>query len=511
MKKKFLVLLVATLLISVLSACGSSSSSSSNSNEGTDEQQKVEKVVFSMVSFNRIPDDYSAVTKAINDITIPKIGVEIDLQIFSPADYSQKVNLALQSGEKLDIFTTLGQFANYASKNQLLALEDLLDKHGKDLIAKLEEDFGPGLLDSTTINGHIYGIPVNKGMSLPTNFVYSEVLLNSLGYKKEDITSINDLTPIFADVKERYPDITPFGPINVNPSDTNLLHYLKGQYQIDFLTDTNGIGVVVGDSGKVVNLYETDEFKEAAGVIREWFTAGYLQKDAATTAVPFSEMIGSGRGFSMLGGYSGKEAAKALSAQVGTPMEMQRIAPYYFDTNAVNLVSWLVNSTTDVPEGAVKFLNLLYTDEQVINTILYGIEDVDYVRVGERHIKFPEGKDANTVSYTAMLSTGMVGSESLQYQLEGVDLADLQLKLDENKTTPRSPYLGFVFDQSDVKVQVSSVTNVVNQYLPGFMTGSLDLETALPAFIKALNEAGAEKIIESKQEQLDKWISEQKK
>lgn len=509
MKKSIVLVLFTALVISLLSACGSSSSSDSKKEAGS--EGKVEKVVLAMVSFNRIPDDYSQVVKAINHITIPQIGVELDLQIYGPADYQQKVNLALQSGEKLDIFTTLGQFANYASKNQLLPLEELLEEHGKPLIAKLEEDFGPGLLDSTTINGHIYGIPVNKGMSLPTNFVYSANLLDELGYKKDDINSIHDLTPIFAKLKEKYPDVTPFGPINVNPSDTNLMLYLKGQYQMDFLTDTSGVGVVIGDSGKVVNLFETEQFKESAAVIRDWFTKGYLQKDAATTTVPFSEMIGSGRGFSMLGGYSGNEAATALTAQIGTPIDMQRVAPYYFDTNAVNLVSWLVNSTTDVPEGAVKFLNLLYTDEKVINTILYGIEDVDYVRVGERHVKFPEGKDANTVSYTAMLSTGLVGSESLQYQLEGVSLSDLQVKLDENKTTPRSPYLGFVFDQSDVKVQISTVTNVVNQYLPGFMTGSLDLDSALPEFIKALNEAGAEQIIASKQAQLDKWIAEQNK
>lgn len=508
MKKTTVLVLITILIISLLSACGSKDSTSNSSNSNG---EKVEKVVFAMVSFNRIPDDYSHVVKAINDITIPKIGVELDLQVYSPADYQQKVNLALQSGEQLDIFTTLGQFANYASKNQLLPLEDYLADHGQQLTAKLEEDFGPGLLDSTTINGHIYGIPVNKGMSLPTNFVYDAALLEELGYKKEDINSISDLTPIFADLKAKYPDVTPFGPINVNPSDTNLMLYLKGQYQIDFLADTSGVGVVIGDSGKVVNIFETDEFKESAAVIREWFTKGYLQKDAATTTVPFSEMIGSSRGFSMLGGYSGNEAAKALSAQIGKQIDMQRISPYYFDTNAVNLVSWLVNSRTEVPEAAVKFLNLLYTDEQVINTILYGVENVDYVRVGERHVNFPEGKDANTVSYTAMLSTGLVGSESLQYQLEGVNLSDLQVKLDENKSTPRSPYLGFVFDQNDVKVQVSTVTNVVNQYLPGFMTGSLDLETALPDFIKALNEAGAQQIINSKQEQLDKWISEQKK
>lgn len=505
MKKTLSLLLCSVMIISLLAAC-----SSNSTDKGTNSVvEKTEKIVFAMVSFNRIPDDYSAVKKAINDITIPQIGVEVDIQIYSPADYAQKVNLALQSGEKIDIFTTLGQFANYASKEQLYPLEDLLEEHGQELMAKIEEDFGPGLLDSTTMNGHIYGIPVNKGMSLPTNFVYNSEILDDLGYTKDNINSINDLSEIFADVKQKYPDIVPFGPINVNPSDTNLMNYLKGNYQIDFLTDTSGVGVVIGDSGKVVNLYETEELKNSVAIMRDWFENGYLQKDAATTTVPFSEMISSSRGFAVLGGYSGNEAATALSAQMGQPIEMKRIAPYYFDTNSVNLVSWLVSSTTDAPAATVKFLNLLYTDKQVVNTILYGIEGVDYEKVGDDHIKFPEGKDANTVSYTAMLSTGLIGSESLQYQLEGVSLTDIQVKLDENKSTPRSPYLGFIFDQGEVKVQMSAVSNVVNQYLPGLVTGTLDPETTLPKFVNALNEAGAQKIIDSKQNQLDQWIAAQ--
>src|SRR5690606_16643620 len=118
-----------------------------------------------------------------------------------------------------------------------------------------------------------------------------------------------------------------------NPSDTGLMNYLKSMYEVDFLTDTSGVGVVIGDEGKVVNFFETDIFKSGVELMRDWFNKGYLQKDAATTTVLFSEMVGSGRGFAFVGGYSGMEASKALSAQLGRQVEMKRIAPYYFDTN----------------------------------------------------------------------------------------------------------------------------------------------------------------------------------
>lgn len=43
-----------------------------------------------------------------------------------------------------------------------------------------------------------------------------------------------------------------------------------------------------------------------------------------------------------------------------------------------------------------------------------------------------------TVGYTAALCTGVIGSESLQYQPVGTDIADIQLKLKHNKESERS-------------------------------------------------------------------------
>lgn len=499
-------LLVIAMIGSLLSACGSNNGGEA---EGDSSSSEPETVSFATLSFNKIPNDLSRITEAINKITREKINVEVDLKIYGPADYAQKVNLALQSGEKLDLFTGWEQFPNYASKKQLYPLNDLIAEHGQELKAILDKDFGPDLLEATTIDGEIYGIPANRGMSIPVNFVYDADLLRELGFSEDDIDSVDDLPAIFDAVQQHKPDIVPFGPINVNPSDTALMQLLKGVHKVDYLTDSSGVGVVIGDSGEVVNYYETNVFKEGVGMMREWYQKGYLQKDAAVATSPFSEMIASGRGFSFMGGYGGMAAGKALSAQMGKNVEMTRIAPFYFDTNAVIAVTWMMSSTTKVPEASMKFLNLLFSDEELLNTLLHGIEGEDYVKVDEHHVKFPDGKDAATVEYTSNLSSGLLGSESLQYQLEGTDWSDIELKLKENKETERSPYFGFIFNQNEVKTEISAVNNVVNQYLPGLVTGSLDPEEVIPQFVKALNDAGADTIIEAKQQQLDAWLANQ--
>lgn len=495
--------LVLVLSLTTLTAC------SGNNSSGDADGDKVEKVVFAYLSFNNIPEDLSDIEKAINDHIRDKINVEVELKLYGPAEYEQRVNLALQSGEQLDLFTTYGGFSGYVSRNQLYPLDDLIEQYGQDLLAILEKDFGPDMLKATTMNGKIYGIPVNKGFALPTTFVYDADRLAELGFTADDINSLEDLPAIFEAVKQKYPEVVPFGPVNVNPSDTYLLDWLIDVNEIDTLTDRSFVGVVFGDSGKVVNLYETEEFKNAVQMMYEWNQKGYLQKDAVATTIPMSELIASGSGFSFMAGYSGLGAGKSLSAQMSKNIETKRITEEYFDTASVNNVIWMMSGSTKVPEAAMKFLNLFYTDPFVINTLLYGIEGRDYVVVDEHHVRFPDGMTANDVPYTAQLSTGMIGSESLQYQFEGTDYSDVEFKLRENKETKRSPYFGFIFDLSEVRTEMSAINNVKNQYVPGLVTGSLDPETTVPKFIEALKDAGADRVIQAKQEQLDRWMKEQ--
>src|SRR5690606_3722514 len=143
----------------------------------------------------------------------------------------QKVNLALQSGEQLDLFTSPGQFANFAAKQQLYPLTELIENYGQEMMAILNQDFGEGMLKATSMDGEIYGIPANKGMSLPLNFVYNADMLEEVGYTADDIQSIQDLPEIFEAILAKYPDVVPFGPVNVNPSTTGIVQWIRGSHE----------------------------------------------------------------------------------------------------------------------------------------------------------------------------------------------------------------------------------------------------------------------------------------
>ena len=118
--KKVLSFALAAAISIGMTACGSGASeeSASGTKSGSADK-KYDKVVYAYATFNNIPaeKDLDEVEEAINKITRDKINVEVTLKPISIAEYSSKVSLALQGGEKIDIFQSLGDFNTCVSQD----------------------------------------------------------------------------------------------------------------------------------------------------------------------------------------------------------------------------------------------------------------------------------------------------------------------------------------------------------------------------------------------------------
>lgn len=106
--KKLISLVTAGMLAMSLAACGSSGSGSAAAGGSSASSEPTTVTVYCM-SFNNIPED-SEVTRIenlMNDYlakTYPDDNIAIDIKLFGPAEYTQKVQLAMQSGDKIDAF-----------------------------------------------------------------------------------------------------------------------------------------------------------------------------------------------------------------------------------------------------------------------------------------------------------------------------------------------------------------------------------------------------------------------
>jgi putative aldouronate transport system substrate-binding protein len=523
----FALLLVMTLPLACIGGCASSPAAPAASvpaaTQGTTDtgpaatEGPVQKVVYYMPSFNRIPDDYKQINDAINNYiktNFPGLNIDFEEKLIGIADYQTKVNLAMQSGEQMDIFVPLG-IQQFIAKNQCLAIEDLLQQYGQDVNKKVMEEIGEKAYAPFTKDGHIYGVPINKSMVITPTLIYDEDIMKATGMNIDDVKTVRDLEPVFEKVKELYPDVYPFSALNMQ--DSMILLILKNEQNMDYLNDnalsaTAWMGVVFGNDNQVVNPFETQIFKDYVGLIRDWFLKGYLPKDMATSTATSTELFAANRLFCTWGGYGGKPTGKAMSSMAGMQgrnIDAKWIAPFYMTTADAGLCT-SISSTSKSPEGAMKFINLVYTDEFVINTLLLGIKDVDYVMVDEHRWKYPDGLDQNTVSYTNYITTGVLGSESIQYIPDSMSWDDALFKFGQNKTANFSPYFGFVFDPANVTNELTALQNVYTQYMPGLVCGSLDPDTTIPEMLKAMKDAGIDKVIAEKQAQLDAWLAANK-
>lgn len=316
-------------------------------------------------------------------------------------------------------------------------------------------------------------------------------------------------TPILEQVKEAKSDMIPLAPVQNGVSG---LEMTMGD--IDWLSDDyyKPVGVLMDGNMTVQDLYTTDTFKSRCDLARTWYNEGLIMKDAATTTSTAAECMSSGNYFGYIAAYSYPEADTAASLQAqcgGFELGAKMIGDAYLGTGDINAVSWMIASTTDVPEAALKFLNLTYTDKDIVNLLIYGIEGRDYIMNDDGTVSYPEGEDSTTVPYTAQLSCGTLGNFFIMYPTAGTDPASLEWEQKQNEEAKTSPAMGFTFDSSKLNTQYTAVKNAISQYLPGLLCGSVDPNTELAKFDQALQDAGYQDILNAKQEQLDAWKAAQ--
>ena len=276
--------------------------------------------------------------------------------------------------------------------------------------------------------------------------------------------------------------------------------------------DITNLGVLM-DFGKelnVVNLYETEFYREFVTRMRTWYLDGLIMQDAINNTEATGALMKSGAAFGGLTnlkpGYEVQETRNN-----GIEIVIAEIVPAYATTSDVQMATWAISSGCKNPEAAMKLMNVLYTDPEVVNLLIYGIEGTHYVAVGDaaggqKLIDYPEGMDATTTGYRP--SGGWIWcNQTVGHVWFGNDPDYWQEQTDFNNNAIRSSAYGFTYDSAKERNQVTAATNVVSKYHNALMCGALDPEATLPVFIQELKDAGIDDIIAEKQAQLDAWAA----
>ena len=155
----------------------------------------------------------------------------------------------------------------------------------------------------------------------------------------------------------------------------------------------------------------------------------------------------------------------------------------------------------------MEFLNLLYTDPDVINLLAYGVEDVDYVVHEDGRVGYPEGLDSSTVGYSMASQLWSFGYEFNAHVWETNEPDVWEQTKEWNQTGLVSKAYGFVYDPTPVATAKAAVQNVYDEYRMSLECGVVDPETTLAEMNERMYAAGLQDIIDEKQRQLDEWAA----
>lgn len=512
--KKVMGTFLAAVMVLSMAACGGSGDGGAGQAEnhlggtaakGTEMQKKgtgeIEKIVVPYMLTMNAAEEKDLVEDAINELTVNSIGVEVELLCIDFASWSDQLNLLLTDGG-VDLFNCsfMSPVFTYADSGAIARLDDLLEEYGQGIVECLGD-----YIESGRMNGSVYGVPKVDAYSSRPCVIMDAKICDEVGIDPDKIHNFEDLTEAALQVKKAHPELAIF------PTGTN------GEFLSPVGFDPLGTGgsnifggLILRDNNlKVVNVFETEQFEEMIHYTNQWMKEGLFINDPMNSQDGAVAYLSNNQAFCWLGGgFDPDIAAQVQQNNCGKRLYGAELSDTnYATTDSVSGMMWCIPALSNHKEGAMKFLNALYTNADLANLVCNGIENIHYVKSTDGTIDFAEGVDAFTTGWPSGMGT-FWPNITITYPWTPNPADYYQTWIDSNEKAAISPAMGFTFNPSAVADEIAACTNVVSQYYNTIVLGLDDTDALLGKFCEELRLAGVDAIIAEKQAQLDAWAAE---
>lgn len=473
---------------------------------------EVSHIVMTYLTLGTTPKDMLKVQDAVNEITVPNIGVEVEFKPIAIFDTFSQYSLWISSGEQVDLMMII--FANmntYSDQGLILPLDELLAENAP-YITNCKENEGYPLYDGAYYQNEVYGVAaLQYYYGAGGSFLMRKDYLEDAGitYNEGDVYSLDQLTEVFAAIKKVHPEVYPCGNITSKATAT-----IAPQYNViyDSMGATPSSGVLMGlDSTTVENLYASEDYYNFLKYVKEWYDAGYIYPDAATTDSTASELVRVG---TLAGQPSLNPPVMKSDGESTLGLELEQIMltdAYYTSRASAECAYWTVPITSKAPEAAIRFLDYTFSNHDLCNLILWGIKGEHFEVLDEDNllIGFANGYDGTTSPYYNTL--GLYGDRRYEYIWDIANVKEVNEKYTEDAMSRPTKAVGYAYDTTAMSTKIANVDAVVQQYIPTLESGTeTDLDALYNEFLDALKTAGIDDIIADNQAQFDAWQAQQK-
>lgn len=442
-------------------------------------------------------------------------------------EYSEKFSQVLASGEGVDLAWTgwlINKPQNIADGN-LMPLDDLLAEYGQGIVDILGENVVE--IHRNAADGKLYYLPSWQGLCGERR---GWLVVTEIAELAGD-TWIEDTEAALNKWRNNYSGIEDFQA--VLDQATKYLAAAKEAGKLGAGINTgrafgwsmyNGMYSFLGVGGAEIGITYCDgtftvkdgvageHYKLYAKTMADWYKEGYIRSDimsvdTSTLTMPKNGEITDTTYVFSCDPYLTEADQEAAIADAGMDMTYLPI-----EENAYLILggdtSYAIPYCADEPERAMMVLNAIYSQPDLYNTLIYGIEGEDYTKNADGTITTSYVGASPTADDSYGIQRWIIGSCKNALINNGTDpnyYADLEA-LEE--TARVNPFLNFTFDRTNVEGICASILNVYYEYGPQIDNGVAgdNWEELYNNYMAARKDAGIEELVTEFQNQLNAYI-----
>lgn len=494
MKKRKIVatLLALAMMPGLLAGCGGSSKSSGGSTgNGNTGAMTDLNILYPGDESDRMTEFLS---KEFADAMKKDLNMKVKVTFVPWDQYWEQKDIMLAANEPVDLYWDgLPDLSTMVNKKQCMPLDSLIQTYGQDMLKVLPMDHIKG----GKIGGVTYGIPSTNA---PSSGMFQLVCVRQdilEGVGMSEIKTPDDLKLFAEKAKVKYPNMKGAADPIFKP----LTRYFSDEQYT--WVGSQDLVVFGEESHKAYSYFETKAFQDLAKYNRQLTKEGIYNDDVTTKYNERDTRMQTGL-YLWVEGSLGKENEIIDAVKKNAPQARLKSyllapeKPRYVDAAGGEVIC-IPNSSKN-PEGAMKFLNWLYSSQDNYNLALYGVKGKDY-EVKDNRINRLTGDD--------LFYEWMFRNKSYQMFAPQIDqkFVDTYEHWDDNAKVSKA--FGFAFDNRKVKEIETKLTEAAKDFT-AIQTGFVDYDTAYPKAIKKLKDAGIDQYVAEIQKQLDTYMANQK-
>lgn len=442
-------------------------------------------------------------------------------------EYSEKFSQVLASGEGVDLAWTgwlINKPQNIADGN-LMPLDDLLAEYGQGIVDILGEEVVE--IHRNAADGKLYYLPSwqglcgeRRGWLVVTEIAelagdtWIEDTEAALNKWRNNYTGIEDFQAVLDQATKYLAAAKEAGKLGAGINTGRAFGWSMYNGMYSFLGVGGAeIGITYCDGTFTVKDGVAGEhYKLYAKTMADWYKEGYIRSDimsvdTSTLTTPKNGEITDTTYVFSCDPYLTEADQEAAIADAGMDMTYLPI-----EENAYLILggdtSYAIPYCADEPDRAMMVLNAIYSQPDLYNTLIYGIEGEDYTKNADGTITTSYVGASPTADDSYGIQRWIIGSCKNALINNGTDpnyYADLEAL---EATAQVNPFLNFTFDRTNVEGICASILNVYYEYGPQLDNGVAgdNWEELYNNYMAARKDAGIEELVTEFQNQLNAYI-----